>query len=397
MKQHLQQRHLLNVIIPMFWFAQYVYAPFLTPYLLEMGIAAAAAGAVVGAYGFSQFILRIPLGITADKLQNHRIFIIIGMFLAGISSLGLYLFPSPALLILANALSGAASSTWLSFTLIYVSANPHLPAQKSISRSNALNNLGVLTAYLAGGLLSENGGIRPLFICSLVVGLLGMGLSFFIPPTAVDHPPARLRDLITVFKDKRLLYYTLLATAGMFTAFATAMSFTSSVAKSLGATGLLLGFCAALYTLSSLGGSLFSGTDMARRISSKRLIPVAFFCFTIYCVGVATAQSLALLLLLQVLGGFSATSIFSTSMSAAIERIHPDKKATALGFFQSVYGFGMTLGPVIMGALWNSGRTAAFLFIGLIPFFFALLTLYVRLRIAERNHEFHMIKNLSEH
>lgn len=365
----------MQLIIPLFWFAQYVYASFLTPHLQSMGLDSTMAGMIVGAYGFSQMILRIPLGILADKLQNHKLFVVIGMFLAGVSSLGLYLFPSSGLLLLANALSGAASSTWLSFTLIYASANTHISEKKSISRSNALNNLGILASYILGGLIAQKSGIQPLFLCSLGAGLLGMLLAFFIPKTPVERPPVHLRDLLQVFREKTLLYNTLFATAGQFMAFATAMSFTSSAAVGLGASGLLLGICSALYTAGGLCGSLFSGSAAAHRLTPRRLLPMAFGGFLLYCIGVAAVPSVWLLLPLQVLGGFSANSVFSTAMSDSIAHVPPEKKATALGFFQSVYGLGMFLGPIATGALWPLGRTAAFLAVGLVPLLFVLFTL----------------------
>ena len=102
-----------------FWFAQYVYIPFLTPYLFTLSMTATTVGLIVGAYGVTQLILRIPLGITVDIVRNHKLFIVIGTFLAGVSSLGMMISPSPVVLFIANAMSGVASSTWISFTVLY--------------------------------------------------------------------------------------------------------------------------------------------------------------------------------------------------------------------------------------------------------------------------------------
>jgi predicted MFS family arabinose efflux permease len=38
-------------------------------------------------------------------------------------------------------------------------------------------------------------------------------------------------------------------------------------------------------------------------------------------------------------------------MSGAINEVPEDKKSTAMGFFQSIYSIGMTLGPILMGAM----------------------------------------------
>jgi hypothetical protein len=37
-------------------------------------------GLIVGAYGVTQLILRIPLGITIDIVRNHKLFIVAGSF-----------------------------------------------------------------------------------------------------------------------------------------------------------------------------------------------------------------------------------------------------------------------------------------------------------------------------
>ena len=60
------KRALLCTVTALFWFAQYVYVPFLTPYLLSLSITATVTGVIVGAYGVTQMLLRIPLGLALD-------------------------------------------------------------------------------------------------------------------------------------------------------------------------------------------------------------------------------------------------------------------------------------------------------------------------------------------
>ncbi len=53
-------RALLCSITVFFWFAQYVYIPFLTPYLFTLSMTATMVGLIVGAYGVTQLVLRSP-------------------------------------------------------------------------------------------------------------------------------------------------------------------------------------------------------------------------------------------------------------------------------------------------------------------------------------------------
>ena len=52
----------LLAVVVLFWFAQYVYIPYQTPFLTGKGVAAWMIGTVVGAYGVTQMIFRLPGG-----------------------------------------------------------------------------------------------------------------------------------------------------------------------------------------------------------------------------------------------------------------------------------------------------------------------------------------------
>ncbi|MBQ3879560.1 MAG: MFS transporter, partial [Oscillospiraceae bacterium] len=60
------KQFLFLVAVALFWFSQYVYTSYFTPYMSSLGIAASLAGTIVGAYGFTQLVLRIPFGVAAD-------------------------------------------------------------------------------------------------------------------------------------------------------------------------------------------------------------------------------------------------------------------------------------------------------------------------------------------
>lgn len=79
------QKNLLLIIVVLFWFAQYVYVPFQTPYLSTMQVSSSMIGIIIGIYGFSQMVLRMPIGIMADKNGRHKLFIILGVTVSSIS------------------------------------------------------------------------------------------------------------------------------------------------------------------------------------------------------------------------------------------------------------------------------------------------------------------------
>ncbi|MBA1392866.1 MFS transporter, partial [Lactobacillus sp. XV13L] len=118
-----KQKTLFIVIIVLFWFAQYVYVPYQTPYLAAINVTSSFIGLVIGAYGFAQLLLRIPLGVLADWHLNHKLIIVSGSLLAGLASLARLFWQTGTGFLLGNIVSGIASATWLSFMMYFLKIN----------------------------------------------------------------------------------------------------------------------------------------------------------------------------------------------------------------------------------------------------------------------------------
>lgn len=72
-------------------FAQYVYIPYQTTYLTGIGVSGNVVGTIVGAYGISQLLLRLPVGICADRIGRHKAFIMLGALASGSASFIIYM------------------------------------------------------------------------------------------------------------------------------------------------------------------------------------------------------------------------------------------------------------------------------------------------------------------
>jgi MFS family permease len=343
---------LLCAVTVFFWFAQYIYVPFLTPYLFTLSMTGTLVGLIVGAYGITQLILRIPLGITIDMVRNHRLFIVIGTFLAGASSLGMIISPSPVLLFVANALSGAASSTWISFTVLYSSYYEKSEGTKAIGTITLFTNAGRFAAFLLGGILFERIGIRGLFIASFAAGMIGSVLALCIKQER-DTAPLNISigDLVRVVKERRLLFFTTMAALAYLVLFGTVYSFSTSTAKNLGAKGLDLALFAVLFSAAAMLGSYFVGTRIAKRMGEAYVLLLGFLLLGIYCTGIAFSRSALPFFPLHLIAGFASGVLVSSLMANAVKDVDGARKSTAMGFYQSMYCFGITLGPMLMGFL----------------------------------------------
>ncbi len=304
--------------------------------------------------------LRIPLGITVDIVRNHKLFIVIGTFLAGASSLGMIISPSPVLLFIANALSGAASSTWISFTVLYASYYDKSEGTKAIGRINVFTNAGRFAAFIVGGILFGRVGIRGLFVASFVSGMIGCILALCIKH---ERDTARINisvgSLVGVVKERRLLFFSIVCALTYLVLFGTVYSFTTSTAKNLGATGLDLASFAVLFSAAAMLGSYFVGTRIVKRIGEEYVLLLGFLLLGIYCVGIAFSRSVMNFFPLHVVAGFASGLLVPSLMAHAVRYVDNDRKSTAMGFYQSVYCFGITLGPVLMGFLVDHTSTRA--------------------------------------
>jgi len=358
---HVQaKKALLCAITAFFWFAQYIYVPFLTPYLFTLSMTATTVGLIVGAYGVTQLILRIPLGITVDIVRNHKLFIVIGTFLAGASSLGMIISPSPVLLCVANGLSGVASSTWISFTVLFPVYYEKSEGTKAIGTINFFSNAGRLAAYIIGGIFFERIGIRGLFVVSFAAGMAGCILALFVRRETEATPVnISVGGLVPVMRQRRLLFSSITSALVFLVLFGTVYSFTTSTAKNLGATGLELAMFAVLFSAAGMLGSYFVGT--------KYLLLLAFLLLGAYCFGTAFSLSVIPFFPLQVVAGLANGLLAPSLMAYAIRHVDAGRKSTAMGFYQSVYCLGITMGPVLMGFLVDhASTTTSFIIMALV-------------------------------
>ncbi len=69
-------------------------------------------GLVVGSYGFTQMLVRIPLGIWSDRIGKRKLFIFAGIACAVLSSLGLALSSNVWAIFGFRSLAGVAAASW---------------------------------------------------------------------------------------------------------------------------------------------------------------------------------------------------------------------------------------------------------------------------------------------
>jgi len=376
----MSRRLVIFYTTPVFlWIALYAYMPYVAPLAEVLGADFRLIGIIAGAYGFTQMLLRFPLGILSDKLQMRKAFIVLGLVFAALSGFVVFFFQSPASLLLSRALAGVSVSSWVIFMILGASYYKREETTKAVGYLNSTNALGRMTAMLLAGFVAERMGLSYAFLLSGIAALIGFVLALGIEekkPEANAKPPS-IKDLLGVARNHQLLSASILAILTQYIPFATAFAFTPVVATGLGATNMQLGLLGFVAMLPSLFISPLAGTLIPKKLGVKNSLVLSFVLAGLGAAAIPFSQSLWQVFVAQTVSNIGSTAMGLTLlMGLCIQDIPNERRGTAMGFFQAVYAFGMFMGPIGLG--WISfwlGLNVAFVFTGIIGLTGALLTL----------------------
>jgi len=358
---------LFYLVTVLFWFSLYAYVPYITPYTEELGVNLRLNGLIVSAYGFWQMIVRFPLGIFSDRLRKRKIFIIIGLCFAAVSGVCVFFFPHPFAMLLSRSFGGIAAASWVTFAILNAGYFQPEDTIKSVGYINAANAVGRLGAFLAGGFVAERFGIPYAFLLGGLAGLIGMflGAGIIEKKPAVQKEPLKITELLKIARNRQLLCVSLLGVLSQMITFATTFGFTPMTAVQLGASNFQLGLLGMTSALPGLLLSPLAGTVLPKKFGVKYTLVVGFAVMGLATAAIPLCGNLWQLFAVQLLSSSGGTVVFTLLMGLCIYGIPNEQRATAMGFFQAVYGLGMFLGPFIMGWLsFGVGLNAAFNFIG---------------------------------
>jgi MFS family permease len=345
-----KQISLFGLSIGFFWFSQYVYVPILPTYAREMGISYEMLGVILGSYGFTQMLLRIPLGIWSDTINKRRRFVVTGVAVSVASCLGMWLFPSEVGLLVFRALSGVAAATWVIHTVAFASLFQPDEATKAMGIVNAILNAGQVIAMFTGGLIAFHFGQEYTFLVAAAGGVVGIALSFAAPePEDHTRPALTLTGLLSMAKQKNLAVASLLGFCIQVLTFGTVYGFTPIAARQIGASNFELGLMQTLFILPGVIASTLSGTYFATRYGERLSIVAGFVATAVAYTAIPSLTGIYGLYLSQALGGFARGVVYPLLMGLSIRDVAGHQRGSAMGVFQAVYGFGMFLGPVMVG------------------------------------------------
>ena len=371
------RRFLFYIVVSFFWFSLYAYVPYVTPFAEYLGADLRLVGLIAGAYGFTQMAIRFPLGLFSDRIRRRKIFVQLGLAFAAMGGFLAFFFPSPNMLLLMRALGGVAASAWVTFTVLgasYYNANEPTKAMGHMSSANAF---GRMAALLAGGIIAQRMGVPFAFLIGGIAGVIGLIISFGITEKRpLQSKAISLTSMFEVAKNKQLLCCSILGILVMYINFSTTFGFTPLAAAHMDASRLQLALLGVMSTAPAIFISPLAGTIMPKKLGVAATLAIGFTLAGAGSALVAISNSLWMLFVVQIAGSLGGAIVGTLLLGLCIKDTSAEKRATAMGFFQAVYGLGMFLGPVVTGQIsHNIGLMPAFVFTGIIGLVGAIISI----------------------
>ena len=205
---------------------------------------------------------------------------------------------------------------------------------------------------LIGGAVAEVSTVATTFWVAVGLGVVGVAVLLPLPDHArpLQEQPPRVQALARAGTQRSTLVAAALAALLQYAQFGLTFAFVPLWADSLGASNFDLGLLATVaITANGLGALVLVGAGA--RLNGRLAAVVGFALTAVSSLLIPILPSLAVLIVVQGIGGFGRGLVFPALMAHSIERAAPAERATAMGVFQGVYALGMFLGPVSAGVL----------------------------------------------
>ena len=354
-----------------FWFSMYTYPSFFSAYVSDRLLAPEVmTGLIVGAYGFAQMVLPIPLGIASDWTRRRKPFVVLGFCASLLACAGLMLTESlaargqvgtftHAVALLARGLSGVTAATWVSFSVLYSASYEADEIAPAVSRLMVPQYGSQIVAMLLGAQLAQRVHETAAFALAAVAALAGLVLMRCVPDRPPEEERLTLKSFAAVLNDRGLKVGTLLGTLFRLVCWGTVLGFVPNWARDVaGFSVSQLGYLSVMYLLPNTVMARLSGACLAPRFGFRKVLAAGFAIVGFACFLSPRATGLGALLAVQGVFGVGMGLILPLTLSAAIRDIPDRRRGAAMGVYQAVYGVGMFIGPVAAGWIISALPTA---------------------------------------
>ncbi len=359
-----------------------VGVPVLPALAAQLGADARGVAATLSAALITLVLLQFFGGVLADRYGRRRV-LASGAFLGGITSLLCAIAGHWQLLLALRVLGGAADAIAMPALLGLTAeiAEGRHGSFFGILRSS--QGLSFILAPAIGGWLSL-WGLRIPFVADGLLSMLACAILAFAvrdtrPVTSTGHSTNQLRQLKSLFTDRRVYAFALFGIANNF-AFPILFSFVPTKGQLLGLApwqiSILLAGEGIAYTVSS-----YVVGQSSNRWGRRVFIIVAQPLIIVACFGLALSRGLLGLSAFYTLFGVGSSMTFLMSSVMMADITPTDRCATVLGAFDAAIDLVLFAAPALALALYGPlGGIEPLLLLAGVP---ALIALPVAWRVRE--------------
>lgn len=360
---------LMYFVNAFFWMSIYTYVPMFPQYVnglvsetFPLGMVATVTGIITGAYGVTQMLLRLPLGILSDQLKRRKPFILAGIAAGTASALLMFFVGTPAAMFVGRLMAGLCACAYVQVSVLFASYYEDRHTTKSLGFVEGSTATGQLTAVVLGGLAgSLMGDKRYAFLMAAALGVVGFALALMTVESRKERKAVRLRDIGVTLSEKTLIVASVLAIFTLAINFGKAFVFSLIAAEAFKVTELQKSLLTVLVILPTALFSPLTGSRLIPRFGTRAVVAAGFVLQAVSCAMAPFTGHIAWLYLSQFITGMGYSLTFPSLMALSVSKMPDEKRATAMGFYQAVYGIGIFAGPWLTGWLTDLlGQNLAF-------------------------------------
>lgn len=348
--------------------SQMIFSVFAIFFTTVAGASSTLLGLVEGLADFSASSLDYLAGWSSDKTGKRKAFTLVGygfstvakmMLLVANSVLALSLFRIVERM--GKSFRGPPRDAWLSELATQDTRGYSFGVHKALDKAGAV--LGPLIAY---GLLSwfgETGAaFRKLFLIAIIPAILGVLILALLQDRPSD--PLRRESILDAWKVLRPGFKRYLVAGAIFSLAYFNYGFLLLRARTLGFHIKEVALLYALFNVSFVVVAPLIG-KLGDRVGRAPIIILSYLIYLVMSLGFAFATSKAQIVVLFVIYGVF-FSIDEAQSKAFIADLEPQRRATAIGIYNSVTGVISLPASLIAGALWALHPDAVFILAALL-------------------------------
>tara|TARA_R110001583_G_scaffold11613_15_gene52314 strand:- start:1150 stop:2520 length:1371 start_codon:yes stop_codon:yes gene_type:complete len=349
-------------------------------------------GLAIGAYGLTQAMLQIPMGILSDKYGRKPI-ILIGLVVFLLGSVVAAMSDTIYGVVFGRALQGMGA---IASAILALAADLSREEQrpKVMATIGMFIGLSFTVAMVLGPIVAKAFGLSGLFWCIALLTLLAMLLIQFMVPSSVNKAPrgdsvalpAQLKKLIRHPQLSRLNF-------GVFTLHMAMTACFITLPKQFVASGLMLEDHWQLY-LPTLLGSFFLMVPFMifaiKKQKEKQMLSVSVLLLTLALFLLWYLPMSFTSLVVLVIMFFTAFNYLEATMPSILSRIAPaGVKGSVMGIYSSSQFLGAFVGGVVGGSIASHfGEQAIFLVMAVISLIWGFVTLGMKPLKKSKNFSF---------